>query len=175
MKNKISTKNRIFLRSAILSLLCVVILSVLCACNTQDAEQKSDPVITDSELYTATVNYLEREFDRVFSPYYDIQELIPSNWKEAGDEQSATFFYKMTYLYYNRDPDQVSYIRDYKESNPEIYQKFYDAYLALQETNFIFKVVLNDSGDLELYSDNSVTGDPRWEPVVIDDYIISNN
>lgn len=174
MKNGILIKNTAFIKKVVSLLLSLIVLSVFSACDTQDVEQKSDLIPEDSELYTATVNYLEREFDRVFSPYYDIQELIPSNWKETEDGQSATFFYKMTYLYYNRDPDQVWYIRDYKESNPEIYQKLYDEYLASHETNFIFKAVLDDSGEIDLYSDNSVTGEPRWEPVVIDDYIISN-
>lgn len=161
-------------RKLLLLLTTLLALALLSACTSQPPEQKDDPTNTDSELYTATVNYLEQEFDRVFSPYYDLQELIPSNWEEADDGKSATFFYKMTYLYYNRDPDQVAYIRENKESNPETYRKLYDEYLALQEGNFIFKVVLNDDGELELYSDAAPVGEPEWEPVTIDDYIISN-
>lgn len=161
-------------RNLLLILSALTALIMLCACTAQEPEQKSDPVTADTELFTATVNYLEQEFDRVFSPYYDIQELIPSDWEEASDGKSATFFYKMTYLYYNRDPDQVKYIRDNKDTDPETYQKLYDEYLALQEGNFEFKSVLNDDGEIELYSNKSPVGDPEWEPVQIDDYIISN-
>ncbi len=162
-------------RKLLLILSVLTALTMLCACTTQKPEQKPDPVTSESELFTATVNYLEQEFDRVFSPYYNIQELIPSNWEEASDGKSATFFYKMTYLYYNRDPDQVKYIRDNKDTNPETYQKLYDEYLALQEGNFEFKSVLNDNAEIELYSNTSPVGEPEWEPVKIDDYIIGNN
>lgn len=161
-------KNCLFILSLLMT------LTMLCACTNQPPEQKDDPIVKESELFTTTVNYLEQEFDRVFSPYYDIQELIPSNWEEAEDGKSATFFYKMTYLYYNRDPDQVKYIRDNKDTDPETYQKLYDEYLALQEGNFVFKVVQNDNGELELYSDAAPVGEPEWEPVNIDDYIIGN-
>lgn len=162
------------MKRKLLLLLSAVLLLTMSACTSQPPEQKSDPGTTDSPLFTQTVNYLEQEFDRVFSPHYDLQELIPSNWEEASDGKSATFFYKMTYLYYNRDPDQLAYIREYKESDPETYQKLYDEYLALQEGNFVFKVVLNDDGELELFSDAAPVGEPEWEPVTIDDYIISN-
>lgn len=161
-------------RKLLLLLTTLLAVGMLAACTGQD-DQKTDPVTTDSELYTATVNYLEQEFDRVFSPYYDLQELIPSDWVEADDGKSATFFYKMTYLYYNRDPDQVAYIRENKDSNPETYQKLYDEYLALQEGNFEFKSVLKDDGTIELYSNKSPVGEPEWGPVAIDDYIISNH
>lgn len=161
-------------RKLLLLLTTLLAATLLAACTSGQDDRKTDPITRDSELYTATVNYLEQEFDRVFSPYYDLQELIPSVWQETSDGKSATFFYKMTYLYYNRDPDQVAYIRDYKETNPETYQKLYDEYLALQEANFEFKVVLNDDGELELYSETAPVGEPEWEPVTIDDYIISN-
>lgn len=159
-------------RKLLLLLTTLLAATLLAACTSGD--QETDHITPDSELYTATVNYLEQEFNRVFSPYYDLQELIPSDWEESVDGKSATFFYKMTYLYYNRDPDQVAYIRDNKETDPETYQKLYDEYLALQEGNFEFKSVLNDDGTIELYSNNSPVGEPEWGPVAIDDYIISN-
>lgn len=163
-----------FLSLAALFLLTAAMLPALAACTSQPPDQKSDPATGDSKLYTATINYLEQEFDRVFSPYYDLQELIPSNWQEADDGRSATFFYKMTYLYYNRDPDQVAYIRDNKETDSQTYQKLYDEYLALQEGNFIFKIELDDDGELKLYADDGAAGEPDWHSVKIDDYIISN-
>jgi len=122
-----------------------------------------------SELYHKTVEFLEQEFHRVYDSYYDIQNLIISNWNENGDE--ATFFYKMTFLYYNRDPDKAEYIQEAKKRSQKEYEVLYNDYLALKEANHEFKVVLN--GDkLELFSNIAPKG-TEWSPIRIDDYVIS--
>lgn len=123
-----------------------------------------------SELYKKTSEYLEQEFYRVYEQYYDIQRLTISNWQENGNE--ATFFYKMTYLYYNREPDNVKYIQEAKELGQEEYETLYNDYLALKEGNYQFKVVLNGD-NIELYSNVAPKGE-EWTPTKIDDYIISN-
>ena len=124
-----------------------------------------------ASLYFKASDFLEKEFHRVFDSHYDIKSLTISNWNEDGSQ--ATFFYKMTHTYYNRDPDTVDYIKKAKESGSPNYEKMYEDYLAEKEMNFEFKVILNGS-DLMLYSNVSPKG-IEWEPVKIDDYILGVN
>ena len=120
-------------------------------------------------LYDKTAAWLEKEFHRVYDPWYDIQSLTISDWQESGNE--ATFHYKKEYLYYNRDPDTVPYILEAKARSQSSYERLYQDYLALKESNYSFKIVWN--GDKPtLYSDVSVKGVPEWQPVKIDDYIL---
>ena len=122
------------------------------------------------KLYEKTSEYLKHEFYRVYEHYYDIQSLTISNWQENGNE--ATFFYKMTYLNYNREPDTVEYIQEAKKRGQEEYETLYNDYLALKESNYQFKVVLKGDS-LELYSNVAPKG-TEWVPTKIDDYIMSN-
>ncbi len=126
--------------------------------------------INETTLYFKTCDFLEKEFHRAFDSHYDIKSLTISNWNEDGDQ--ATFFYKMTHTYYNRDPDTVGDIKKAKDEGSPNYEKMYNDYLAEKEANFEFKVVLNGS-DLELYSNVSPKG-VEWEPVKIDYYVLGN-
>ena len=121
-----------------------------------------------SELRALTETWLEGEFHRVYDQYYDIQSLEISNWHEDGNE--ATFFYKMTWLNYNRDPDTVDYIKKAKENNSPNYEKIYQEYLGEHEANFEFKIVL-EGDELVLYSNVSPKG-VNWEPTKVDDYVM---
>ena len=123
-----------------------------------------------SDLYHRTDEFLQKEFHRVHDSLYDIQHLTISNWEENGNE--ATFWYQMTYLYYNRDPDLAEYIREAKERSEEEYRVLYDDYLALKESNYQFKIVQSENG-LDLYSNNAPRGE-EWIPVQIDDFVLSN-
>ena len=107
----------------------------------------------------------------MFDPYYDIQSLTISNWEQNGNE--ASFYYKMTHTYYNKDPDTVDYIKKAKEEGSSRYETLYNDYLAVKEANAEYKVILNGE-DLELYSNVSPKG-VEWQPVKIDDYILSND
>jgi len=127
----------------------------------------SNPEIQQSNLYAKTKEFLEKEFRRVYTQYYDIQNLTISDWQENGNE--ATFFYKMTFLNYNRDPDKAEYIQEAKKRSQKEYETLYKDYLALKEANYEFKVVLN-GGEIELYSNVSPNG-TEWAPIKIDDYI----
>lgn len=120
-------------------------------------------------LYDKTAAWLEQEFHRVYDPWYDIQSLTISDWQESGNE--ATFHYKKEYLYYNRDPDTVPYILEAKARSQSSYERLYQDYLALKESNYSFKIVWNEDKPT-LYSDVSVKGVPEWQPVKIDDYIL---
>lgn len=121
-----------------------------------------------SLLYGETIRYLEQEFHRVYDPYYDIQSLDISGWIE--EENEATFSYKMTYLHYNRDPDTVEYIKESKNKSQESYEKLYNDYLALHETNYRLKIVL-DGENLKLYTDISPYG-AEWKETKIDNFIV---
>lgn len=128
------------------------------------AEESADK----SALYQKTEEYLKTEFDRVYRPYYDIQSLTISNWNESGDE--ATFFYNMTYLYYNRDPDKAEYIKEAKQRSQEEYEILYRDYLALKESNYEFKIVYH--GDRpELYYNVAPKG-VEWAGTTVDDFIL---
>ena len=120
-------------------------------------------------LYDKTAAWLEQEFHRVYDPWYDIQSLTISDWQESGNE--ATFHYKKEYLYYNRDPDTVPYILEAKARSQSSYERLYQDYLALKESNYSFKIVWNGDKPI-LYSDVSVKDVPEWQPVKIDDYIL---
>ncbi len=119
-------------------------------------------------LYKKAEKFLWGEFHRVFDPYYDVQGLTISNWQENGNE--ATFNYNMTYIYYNRDPDKVEYIRQAKAEDEERYKKMYADYLAPKEMNCQFKIVLHDE-EIELYANVSPTG-TKWERRNIADYVM---
>ncbi len=122
-----------------------------------------------NSLYDKTAAWLEQEFHRVYDPYYDIQELVISNWQESGKE--ASFHYTMTWLNYNRDPDTVPYIQEAKTKSQSSYETLYQDYLALKTGNYSFKIVWE--GDTPtLYSDVSVKGEPEWEEISIEDYLL---
>ncbi len=119
-------------------------------------------------LYKRAERFLWGEFHRVYDPYYDVQSLTISDWKENGNE--ATFNYNMTYIYYNRDPDKVEYIRQAKAEDEERYKEMYEDYLAPKQMNCTFKVVQNGE-EIELYANVSPTG-IEWERRSIDDYVM---
>ena len=122
-----------------------------------------------NSLYDKTAAWLEQEFHRVYDPYYDIQELVISNWQENGNE--ATFHYTMTWLNYNRDPDTVPYIQEAKTKSQSSYETLYQDYLALKTGNYSFKIVW-ESDTPTLYSDVAVKGEPEWEEISIEDYLL---
>lgn len=131
----------------------------------------------NSPLYMRTEEYLRDEFEKVYTPYYNIQSLEITDWNESGNE--AVFFYKMTYLNYNRDPDTVEYIKKAKQTNDKNYKILYDDYLALQESNYEFKVEiggdeknpLSSQGILKLYT-NILPNGEEWVPVKVSDFIL---
>ena len=124
-----------------------------------------------ADLSFQTANYMDKEFHRVYDPHYDIQELTLSNWQQEGN--TGTFFYTMTYLRYNRDPDKADYIRSVKDTDPELYQRLYDDYLALQQSNYAFKIVWE--GDTpQLYSEVDVDGGvDYYGPITLDSFVTS--
>lgn len=135
---------------------------------------KKDAVSYDltlpDELYAKTQLYLQDEMFRVFKPYYRITNLSISNWERNGNE--ATFGYTMTHEYYNRDPEKVGWLQEVKAHNPENYDLIVKDYFEPKDGNFNFKIV-EENGELNLFSDVSVNGPAEWDPCRIDDYLLS--
>lgn len=118
-------------------------------------------------------SYLMEESKRVFSPYYELQNYTLSDYKEETIDGivEATFSYTINYKNYDRDPDTVKYIKDAKESGSKHYQQLYDEYLQTKEMNFYFKVKMDKSGGMTLYTSNPAINE-EWEEVQMSDYII---
>ncbi len=175
-KNK---KQKLFAVAAII-LLAVTVLPSCTAKKAQntlpkDVAQSNGQSISEetpqtSELYRKTSEFLKSEFKRVYQPYYDIQSLTISNWTENGNE--ATFFYEMTYLYYNREPEKADYIAQAKgKVSEEKFKKLCDDYLSAKQANYEFKIVLQNE-ELKLFANASPNG-VDWQPAKIDDYVLS--
>ena len=123
-----------------------------------------------TELYKMTKKYLKEEFERVYTPYYEILLLYIQNWQENGNE--ATFCYTMEYKNYDRDPDTIDYIKEAKENGSKYYEQLKREYLEPKTVNYEFKVI-NNNGKLELYTNIAPKGE-EWQPVKVDDFISSN-
>ncbi len=122
-------------------------------------------------LYAMTGIYLEAEFTRVYTPYYEILSLEFTDWLENGNE--AYFIYTMTHKNYDRDPDTVDYIKKAKESGDKNYEIYYNEYLQPKEVNYYLKVVLDERGNLNLYYNVAPKGQD-YQPIKIDDFIAAN-
>lgn len=121
----------------------------------------------DEGLYSRVYSYLEGEFDRVYSRYYDDVSIAISNWREQGNE--AEFFCTMTYTHKNKDPDSVDYIKKAKINGDGSYDKLYKEYLEPQEANYELKIV-DDGGNFKMYSNVAPRG-AEWEETKLDDFV----
>ncbi len=128
-------------------------------------------VTSGTPFYSNVSSFVADKFYRVYSPYYDIQSLNISNWSENGNE--ATFFYNMTYLYYNRDPDKADYIIEAKKRSRTEYETLYKDYLALKEGNYHFKAVM-EGDEIMLYTNTSPNG-IEWQSVDSGDWLLNEN
>lgn len=131
--------------------------------NLEPAQQNVDKISS----------YLMEESQRVFSPYYELQNFIISDYKEETIDGivEATFSYKINYKNYDRDPDTVKYIKDAKESGNKHYQQLYDEYLETKEMNFYFKVKIDQDGGMTLFSADPAINE-RWDEIQMSDFIL---
>ena len=118
--------------------------------------------------------YLKEECINVFSPYYELLDFIISDYKEevANGNVEAVFHYKMINKNYDRDPDTVEYIKEAKERGDKNYQIYYDEYLKPQENNFYFKAVIDENGEITLYTKNLAIESDEWKETKMSNYII---
>ncbi len=125
------------------------------------------------KAYDRINEYMKEESIAVFSPYYELLDFQISNYVEKNIDESieATFFYKIIYKNYDKDPDTVEYIKQAKESGNKNYQQMYDEYLEPKEMNFDLKVVIDKNDIITLYSNVSPNG-IEWEKTDMSDFII---
>ncbi|MGG4494939.1 hypothetical protein [Brevibacillus reuszeri] len=142
-------------------------------------EQENDSGSTgkqnQSESQKKISNYLETECQKAFSPYYQLLEYQMTDYQETAVNGSveATFAYKLIYKNYEKDPDTVDYIKEAKANGDPHYQQLYNEYGQPKEMNFELKAVLDPASSISLFSNTSPKGAPKWESVVMTDYILS--
>lgn len=146
-----------------------------------DAEEliNSEELINIGELikeikYDKVSSYMENECRKAFSPYYELLDFQVSDYHEKvvdGNDVEVTFSYKLIHKNYDRDPDTVEYIKEAKESGNKNYQQMYDEYLQPKEMNFHLKAIINENGEITLYSNISPNG-IEWEETKMTDFII---
>jgi hypothetical protein len=127
------------------------------------------------ENYDKISAYMEEECKNVFSPYYELLDFEILNYQEEAmnEEIESTFFYKLIYKNYDKDPDTVGYIREAKESGNSNYQQMYDEYLQPKEMNFELRVIIDENNLITLYSNISPKG-IEWEETKMSDFILIN-
>jgi hypothetical protein len=98
---------------------------------------------------------------------------FPSNYTEkiSGTEFEATFFYKMIFKNYYKDPDTVGYIKEAKEKGNSYYRTMYDEYNLEKEANYDFRVTAKistvgglDMSTFKLHTNISPKG-VEWEEI----------
>lgn len=129
---------------------------------------------SDNLNYLKISSYLQEESVKVFSPYYELLDFIISDYHEevTNGNIEAVFQYKVIEKNYDRDPDTVEYIKEAKERGDKNYQIYYDEYLKPREMNFYFKAVVDENGNITLYSRNPAIQSEEWHQVEMSDYII---
>jgi hypothetical protein len=131
---------------------------------------------SDNLNYFKISSYLQEESINVFSPYYELLDFNISEYKEEiinGNVESI-FNYTVIHKNYDKDPDEVEYIKEAKEKGDSNYQQLYDEYLQPKEMNFQLKAIINEDGLITLYSNVSPKG-TEWKEVKMSDFIIGAN
>ncbi len=122
-----------------------------------------------SALYEKTHSYIEKEFERVYSPYYEILSLDISDWREGDDENEAKFFLEMRHKNLSKDPDSADYIKELKENGAENYERMKREYLGIKSVYFQLMVREAEDG-LQMYFNESPKRED-WVAVKADDFI----
>ncbi len=143
------------------------------------AEPIEEIAITDKVEASHQVriaDYLEEKCKQVFANYYELLTFDIINYVEHEDngQTEANFWYQILYKNYDKDPDTVGYIKEAKARGDKYYQQLYDEYLATKEMNFEFKAVIDQAGNIILYTDIDPTEQEEWEQVEIRNFILSD-
>ena len=56
-------------------------------------------------------SYIEKEFECVYSPYYEILSFDISDWHMKDDENEAKIFLEMRHKNLSKDPDSADYTK----------------------------------------------------------------
>ncbi len=120
--------------------------------------------------------YLSKEFQRVYSKYYEILSLDMGMYSESENnkgEKESVFVYTMTYKNFDKDPDTVGYIKEAKEKGDINYKKLKEEYLEPKKNNYVFKVIVNKSEEFTLFTQDMLNNEEeKWVEVKIEDFIV---
>ncbi|MDD4564133.1 MAG: M56 family metallopeptidase [Eubacteriales bacterium] len=140
--------------------------------------KNNDAATNDPQHIEKISSYMEEHSTNVFSPYYELLDFQISNYHEeiVNGKVEAVFQYKIIHKNYDRDPDTVKYIKEAKESgDSNYYQRLYDEYLQPKDMNFdSLKTVIDENGEITLYSKNLAIDTDEWKETKMSDYIIKN-
>ena len=126
----------------------------------------------ESKLYDEIEKYMEEQTMETFSKYYEIKDCIISNYEENENGTEAIFSYKIIHKNFDKDPDTVDYIKEAKESGNPNYETYYKEYLEPKEMNMYFKAVVDDKGNIKLYTDVDPTTNTDWQETKMSDFIL---
>ena len=147
------------------------------ASDTENEIHVSSETMEDegNEIYEMLKEYMWDEVVDTFSPYYELIDYRITNYKEDTDEKltEALFNYKVIYKNFDKDPDTVEYIRKAKETNDPNYKVYYKAYLEPIEMNMEIKAVVDENGNITLYTDVDPTVRRKWVEFEMSDCILN--
>lgn len=133
--------------------------------------------ITDLTYYDMVSDYLQKEAESAFSPYYELLDFKIKNYNETvvGDNIEVLLDYTIIHKNYDKDPDTVGYIKSAKENNSPNYETLYNDYLAPHDMNMEIKAVISKDNEITLYSDSDPTDERDWEKFKMQDCIIKSD
>lgn len=148
-----------------LVLLAVILFAVV---GTEYRLKNAPPKQEDSAFRTEIETFLEGEFIRVFSPYYEVLGFEIEDFKE--EDGKASFVYKFHYKNYDKDPDTVGYIKQAKEENSPHYETLKREYLEPKEMSLNLEAEKKD-GEILLYIDEKIIGTGERAPFEVNDLV----
>lgn len=122
----------------------------------------------DSAFRAEIETFLESEFVRVFSPYYEVLGFEIEDFEE--EDGKAAFVYKFHYKNYDKDPDTVGYIKQAKEENSPHYETLKREYLEPKEMFLNLEAEKKD-GEILLYIDEKIIGTGERAPFEVNDLV----
>ncbi|WP_312653945.1 hypothetical protein [Aminipila sp.] len=130
------------------------------------------PIENNYDMISA---YLEKEFKNVYNNYYEILDLIISQYEEkkVDGKVQATFLYTMIHKNFDRDPESVAYIKEAKKNKSPYYEQMCKEYLEPQEANYEFMVEIDQQGKMTLYTNISPKA-TEWKEVQVSDFILKD-
>lgn len=165
------------MRKVVIPFVAMILVFSLSSCQTGNdgkAVSQSLKETNRSESYNKVSTFMEEESRKVFSPYYELLDFTISEYQEEIVEGNveATFWYKVIYKNFDKDPDTVGYIQEAKEKGDPHYQQLYDEYLQPKEMNFEWKAVIDATDSITLYANVNPKG-TMWEKAEMSDFILT--
>ena len=144
--------------------------------NSDDEVKDESEEQSESTNYDKIYEFLKKQSEATFSKYYELIDFKISDYNEEQIDNTveAKLKYCIIHKNFDKDPDQVQYIKEAKEKNDPNYQKLYDEYLMPKEMNMYLKVIINQDGDITLFTDENPHTGEEWVEFKMSDCIISD-